>query len=79
MNDDDSFTGFSVLKKFCETFGVSFLFETSENGGFSISLKLPMTITTDLNSHQVSLNEGTFSAVNVILSKLDFAEIDALY
>ncbi|MBQ8623670.1 MAG: HAMP domain-containing histidine kinase [Oscillospiraceae bacterium] len=79
INDKDSFSGFAVLKRFCDTFGVSYIFETSQNGGFAISLKFPLSSGSDFNSSQVTLNEGTFSPINMILSKLDFVEIDALY
>lgn len=72
--------GFSILKKFCEAFGASVIFETSENGGFSIALKIPTAGgTTDLHSSRVALGDGTFSAANILLSKLDYLEIDGIY
>ncbi len=79
LNDDDGFGGFAILKKFSETFGVRYIIETTENGGLSVSLRIPKAQSADIHSNRISLNEGTFSAVNVIMSKLDFAEIDALY
>lgn len=76
----DTHGGLTILKKFCEAFNVSAIFETCENGGFSISLKIPSAPTPiDVHSSRASLGDGIFSASNILLAKLDFLEIDALY
>lgn len=72
--------GFSILKKFCETFSVNAMFETSENGGLCVALRIPIAQgNVDMRSSRTTLGDGTFSSANILLSKLDYLEIDGLY
>ncbi len=79
MNKDDVASGFAILKKFCEAHGAYVIFESSENDGFAISLKLPLCTDVDgLRSPKAIIKNSTFSLTNILLSKLDFIEVDGI-
>lgn len=72
--------GFDVLKKFCETVGTSPVFETTENGGFSVTVRLPLP--KQENPDELEFNSDirpswleAISPCSVMLYKIDEADV----
>ncbi len=79
MSDDEVVSGFSILKKFCEAHEASVIFESAENDGFALSLRIPLcTEVLNLRSPKAVIKNNTFSLANILLSKLDFIEVDGI-
>ncbi len=79
MNNEDIASGFAILKKFCEAHSAYVIFESAENNGFAISLKLPLCTDVDgMYSPKAVIKNSTFSLANILLSKLDFIEVDGI-
>ena len=70
-------SGLAVINRFCESVGTTPIFETGENSGFSVSLRLPMATDggMDIASCRAGLDLGTFSPVNIYLAKVDYINI----
>lgn len=70
-------SGLAVINRFCESVGTTPIFETGENSGFSVSLRLPMATDggMDIASRRAGLDLGTFSPVNIYLAKVDYINI----
>ena len=66
--------GFDILKLFCESVGTAPLFETTKNGGFSVTVKVPLAPPTEgleFKASHARLNLGTISPCILLLYKLD--------
>lgn len=76
MEREDGSRGFDILKKFCESVGTTPIFETTENGGFCVTIKIPLPSPDEkieLNSDAAYLKTGTMSPYSILLYKLDDA------
>ena len=78
MEREDDSRGFGILKKFCESVGTNPIFETLENGGFSVTIKVPLAPPSsklEMNSDVPPPKMGTVSPCAVLLYKLDEATV----
>lgn len=77
ISDHCADSGLAVVNRFCESVGTTPIFETGENNGFSVSLRLPIVASCDIDvsSCRAGLDLGTFSPVNIYLAKVDYLEI----
>lgn len=77
LDDDDHKGGLAVVKKFCEKAGTQIIADTSVDGGLIISFRLPLAEDNDLAFHSKRLivQTGTFSTVNVLLTKVKDAVV----
>ena len=68
----DHVGGLAVVKKFCEKSGTSLLI-SADYCGFMASFRLPLAPpdSMELRSWRANVMNGTFSDVNIYLSKLD--------
>ncbi len=74
----DGGKGFDVLKRFCGSVGTSPLFETTENGGFSVTLKVPLAPPPEkleLHSDYIPPKIGPTAPCTALIYKLDEAAI----
>ncbi len=77
---DGATGGFAVIRRFCESVGTTPLFETSENGGFTVTVKIPICHEpADLHASITKPRPGLFSAVNIYLSKIKRFDVTNLY
>lgn len=76
--DGEGSNGFDVLKRFCAAVGTSPVFETTENGGFSVTIKVPLAPPPDKIELRSKARPrlGTLSPFAVMLYKLDEAIVD---
>lgn len=78
VNSGNGSRGLDILKKFSESVDTSPLYETIENGGFRVTVKVPLAPPEDdleFKSDIVQPKMGTFSPCLVLLYKLDDAAI----
>lgn len=65
--------GLAVVNKFCKIVGSQLITNTTPDGGFAVSFKLPLTRCDGLASSQPMFPISTFSPFNIYLSKISEA------
>lgn len=75
----DATGGLSVIARFCEHVGTAPIFETAENNGFSVAVRIPKCdeIIT-LNAPKTYLPTGSYSATNIYLAKIKRLDVKGL-
>ena len=78
LSRDDGCCGFDILKKFCNSVGTSPLIETTENGGFSVTVRIPLappSESLEFKADIVRMNMGVFSPSSLLIYKYDGASV----
>ncbi len=80
LTSEDATGGLAVVARFCEHVGTTPIFETSENNGFSVGIKIPECDSyITLNASKSKLPMGVYSPINIYLAKIDRFDIAKLY
>ena len=74
----ESGKGFEILRRFCDSVDTNPIFETTENGGFSVTVKVPLappSNTVEMRSGEIPPAYGPLSSGAILIYKLDDAII----
>lgn len=80
LNSETYKGGLAVVKKFCDSMNTKMIIDTGIGDGFMISFRIPLADdgSIELRSTCSILPTGTFSAMNIYLSKIENAIIDIM-
>ena len=78
LAQEDGMHGLDICKRFCRLVGTEPMFETRENSGFTVIVRIPLAPPEDklkFNSDMVYMKSGSMSPCTILLYKLEEASV----